>query len=152
MKLTILAMILVALFAIGAAGVWFMIKKTAPATANAATAEDQAQLEAALAQLNKMQAEMDTQMDTVVGRFYQFSNVNQVRVNELKKNPFHREFDVADVDDTSDQDLGNNELEYLQDQAYKQSNGLELWSITGTPKGMCCMIGAFSLGHSSLLF
>ena len=138
-KLRQSTIILAALFAVGAAGVWFMIQKTTPATADAATSEDQAQLDAALAQLDKMQSEMNTQMDSVVGRFYQFSNVNQVGVNELKKNPFQREFEINDVEEDAGQSLAN-ERKYLQEQAYKQSTGLQLWSITGTPKGMCCMI------------
>lgn len=139
-KLRQSTILLALLFAVGGAGVWFMIKKTTPAAANAAPSQDQAQLEAALAQLKTMQTEMDSQMDSVVGRFYQFSNVNQVSVNELKKNPFVREFNVPSAEETQEEVSLVNQLQYLRDQAQKQAMGLELWSITSTPRGMCCMI------------
>ncbi|MHC4232903.1 MAG: hypothetical protein ACYSTW_09935 [Planctomycetota bacterium] len=78
------------LFAIGALGLWLMVKKTTPAAANAEPSQNQVQLETALAQLDSMKAEMDSQMNSVSGRFYQFNNVDQVEVEELKKNPFIR--------------------------------------------------------------
>ena len=94
-KLRQSTLLLMALFAVGVLGVWFMIKKTTPAQAAAANDDDQMQIEAAIAQLNGMQSEMNTQMDSVVGRFYQYSNVGQIGVNELKKNPFKREIGRA---------------------------------------------------------
>ncbi len=138
-KLRQSTMTLAILFAVGALGVWFMIKKTVPASANAAPNQDQVQLEAALAQINSVQSEVTTQMDSVVGRFNQFGNVDQIAVEELKKNPFKREFgDVQEDIDTNK--LADNELKFLQDKAYRQVQQLELWSITSTPKGKCCMV------------
>ena len=90
-KLQQSTIMLAALFVVAAGVVWFMVKKTTHATASAATSENQTQLETALAQLNTMQTEVNTQMDSVVGKFYQFSNVEQVEVDQLKKNPFKRE-------------------------------------------------------------
>ena len=82
---------------------------------------------------------MNTKMNSVVGRFNQFGNVDQIGVDELKKNPFKREF--GDIQDEIDpQDLADNELKFLQDKAFQQAQKLELWSITSTPKGMCCMV------------
>ncbi len=130
---------LIALFAVAAAVVWFMVKKTTPASATAAPNSDQAQLEAALAQLNTMQTEMNTQMDSVVGKFYQFNNIEQIEVNELKKNPFKREFNEA-KQDVDTQNMAENELRFLRDKIQRQAEEMELWSITSTPKGMCCMI------------
>lgn len=127
---------LVALFAIGALGVWFMVKKTTPATASAQPSQDQVQLETALAQLSTMQSEMDSQMDSVSGRFYQFNNVDQVAVDELKKNPFKREMDYTPAGDT----VHPQQTEQIRQEARVVAMGLELWSITATPKGMCCMI------------
>jgi preprotein translocase subunit SecG len=138
-KLRQSTIILAVLFAVGAAAVWFMIKKTTPAAAFAAADEGQTQLEAALAQLNTMQAEVNSQMDSVVGRFYQFNNVEQVEVNELKKNPFKRESGKAKAGaDTNN--LAELELKHLRERAYQLASELELWSITSTPKGRCCMI------------
>lgn len=129
---------LIVLFAVGAAVVWFMVKKTTPAAATAATNEDQVQLETALAQLNAMQTEMNTQMDSVVGKFYQFNNVEQVAVDELKKNPFKRE--LGNLNTKNDKNLAESELSYLREKAQREAAGMELWSITSTPKGRCCMV------------
>jgi len=130
-------MILAVLFAIAALGVWFMVKKATPATVSAAPSQDQVQLETALAQLSTMQNEVDTQMSSVSGRFYQFHNVDQVAVDELKKNPFKREMDYNPGSGSSNQ---SQKLEQLRQEAEVISMGFELWSITATPKGMCCMI------------
>ncbi|MHC5183856.1 MAG: hypothetical protein ACYSPI_06230 [Planctomycetota bacterium] len=125
------------LFAIGALGLWLMVKKTTPAAANAEPSQNQVQLETALAQLDSMKAEMDSQMNSVSGRFYQFNNVDQVEVEELKKNPFIRG-EMGGGSGTSG--AGDQRLEQIQQEAQILSMGLELWSITATPKGICCMI------------
>jgi hypothetical protein len=125
------------LFAIGALGLWLMVKKTTPAAANAEPSQNQVQLETALAQLDSMKAEMDSQMNSVSGRFYQFNNVDQVEVEELKKNPFIRG-EIGGGAGTSG--AGDQRLEQIQQEAQILSMGLELWSITATPKGICCMI------------
>jgi preprotein translocase subunit SecG len=130
-------MTLAVLFAVGALVIWLMVKKTTPATANAEPSQNQVQLETALAQLDSMQAEMDSQMNSVAGRFYQFNNVDQVGVEELKKNPFIRG-EMEGVSDMSGN--GSQQQEQIQQEAQVISMGLELWSITATPKGMCCMI------------
>lgn len=131
-------LILGILFAVAGAAVWFMIQKTTPAAADAAPSEDQQQLDMALAQLSVMKNEMDDQMSSVAGRFDQFSNVNQIGVDELKKNPFRREL-AYDPDETNT-DTVLAQRQQLEQEAQRRSVGLELWSITATPKGMCCMI------------
>lgn len=125
-------------FAVAALVVWFMVKKSTPATANAAVSPEQAQLEEALTQLNTMQAEMTTQMDSVVGKFYQFSNVEQVEVAQLKKNPFERELETTKTNDSTS--LAENELKHVREKADRLAAEMELWSITSSPRGMCCMI------------
>ena len=129
--------ILIALFAVGALGIWFMVKKSVPAAADAQPSQDQAQLEAALAQLKQMQSEMGSQMDSVTGRFYRFNNVDQVAVEELKKNPFTREMDYTT---TAGATNPSQRTEQIRQEAQVITMGMELWSITATPKGMCCMI------------
>lgn len=125
------------LFVVAGAAVWFMAQKSTPASVDAAPSQDQAQLEAALAQLDSMQDEMDSQMDSVAGRFSQFNSVEQVAVDELKKNPFKRELDYT-------VDGGDAKLDQQQEMARQEAQvlamGLQLWSITATPKGVCCMI------------
>ena len=134
-KLRRSTLILVVLFAVGGLGLWLMVKKTTPATANAQTNENQVQLETALDQLDSMQAEMDSQMNSVAGRFYQFNNVNQVGVDELKKNPFIRKQFSSESGDG-----GTRQSEQSRQEAQVIAMGMELWSITATPKGLCCMI------------
>lgn len=138
-KLQQSTMILVVLFLVGGAGVWFMIKKTVPTSANAAPSQDQVQLDAALAQLKNMKTEMNSEMDSVVGRFHDFGKVDQVSVDELKKNPFKREI-AGEQEEVLAENDAQNELKRLQAAAQKQASQLELWSITSTPKGDCCMI------------
>ena len=129
-------MVLAALFAVAALGVWFMAQKATPAKAVAKPNQDQVQLEAALAQLSTMQSEMDSQMNSVAGRFYHFNNVDQVSVDELKKNPFKRELDY----NPSDSGNQSQQMEQIRQEAQVLAMGMELWSITATPKGVCCMI------------
>lgn len=136
-KLRRSTMILAVVSAVAVLGVWMMVKKTNPATVNAQPSENQVQLETALAQLNSMQAEMNSQMNSVPGRFYQFDNVDQVGVNELKKNPFDiRDTSAALKSDTA----GAQQHEQILQEAQVIQMGMELWSITETPNGMCCMI------------
>ena len=130
-------MIVAIVFAVGALGIWLMVKKTTPAAANAEPSQNQVQLETALAQLDSMKAEMDSQMSSVSGRFYQFNNVDQVGVEELKKNPFIRG-EMGEGSGSSG--AGDQRLEQIQQEAQIISMSLELWSITATPKGICCMI------------
>lgn len=130
--------VLAILFAVGALGIWLMVKKTTPATANAQTSQDQAQLESALAQLRNMKSEMDIQMNSVAGRFSQFKNVEQVAVDELNKNPFKRETNFSNPSGSSSNE--SQRAEQIQQEAHVISMSMELWTITATPKGDCCMI------------
>jgi preprotein translocase subunit SecG len=134
-------LVLVVLFGAGALGLWFMVKKSTPTAANAETGQEQTQLETALAQLSTMQNEMDSKMNAVAGRFYHFTNVDQVSVDELKKNPFKRDLSFSAGSDSNDKNnLQSQQLEQIQQEAQVIAMGLELWSITATPKGVCCMI------------
>jgi hypothetical protein len=140
-KLRQSTILLCALFAVGAGVVFFMIKKTTPVAANAAPSQDQLQLEAALVQIEKMKNDMNSQMNNVVGRFYQFSNVSQIGVDELKKNPFRRELNAGPVQTPDNEAMAAQQRQMLMAEARSQSGQMELWSITSTPRGMCCMIG-----------
>lgn len=137
-KLRQSTILLMALFAVGILGVWFMIKKTTPVKAVVSN-DDQKQLEAAIAQLNGMQSEMNHQMDTVVDRFYQFSSVGQVGVEDLKKNPFKRELGAGQAEDDFD-NLQKNQMLLLEDKVRRAAAGLQLWSVTASPRGVCCML------------
>lgn len=131
-KLKQSTMLLIGLFVIGGIGVFLMVKKATPAQAVAAGAKDeQVEIESAIAQLNGMQTEMNSQMRNVTGRLNHIKELGQIDVSELKKNPFMRE--------EMSMDLGSN-TQARQEMARRQASTYTLWSITSTPKGPCCMI------------
>lgn len=130
-KLRQSTLMLTAMFVVGIGSVWFMVKKTSPSAVCAAT-DEQAKIEAALAQLSGMQSEVNSQINTVGNRFYQQNMLGQISVDELKKNPFKRDT-VVGVEDNID-------LQQKRRQLETAAAALQLWSITETPKGLCCMI------------
>ena len=122
------------LFTVGALCVWFMIKKTTPSAASAAGTEE-AKIESAIAQLTGIKTEMDTHVGQIVERFYEFSEIDQIGVDELKKNPFEHELPIGDL---SQIDPSHEIL--LREEINRKSKGLQLWSIMAAPQGGCCMI------------
>ena len=82
-KSTILVTIL---FGIGLLCLLFMIKKSTPQTASASPDDEQeTQIEVAIARLTGVSSEMFSRMDQIVNKFYEFSDVLQVQVNESQK-------------------------------------------------------------------
>jgi hypothetical protein len=96
------------------------------------------QIENAIAQLTGIKTEMNSRMDEVVDKFYQFSNVEQVEVDELKKNPFLYDFTPEVEDDGVDKYNVNREM--LKQEMQTKSGKMRLWSIMESPQGNCCMI------------
>lgn len=131
-------MLLAVLFGTGLLCLWFMIQKSTPETATAASADsEQTHLETAIARLTGVSSEMLNRMDEIVRKFYEFSDVRQVKVTELVKNPFEYEMFLANLKDESgaeDKNLINAEM--LRQQVKK----LQLLSIMQTEQGNCCMI------------
>jgi len=83
---TILVAILVAL---GLVCLLFMIRKSQPQAASAKhSGNDETKIEAAISRLTGVRSEMADRMDEIVKKFYEFSDVVQVKVSELVKNPF----------------------------------------------------------------
>jgi len=75
-----------------------MIKKSAPRAATASSSgTEETQIEKAIARLTGVGSEMFKRMDQIVKKFYEFSDVRQVRVSELVKNPFERKIFLADA-------------------------------------------------------
>jgi preprotein translocase subunit SecG len=126
---------LAVLFSVGVLCLWFMIKQTGPKQAAASTEE--AQIENAIAQLTGIKTEMNSRMDEVVDKFYQFSDVEQVEVDELKKNPFVYDF-TPEADDGADKYSVNRGM--LKQEMEAKSGKMRLWSIMESPQGSCCMI------------
>lgn len=116
-----------------------MVKKTTPQAASAKTNTDDMQIEKAIAQITGTKAEFFKGIDNVVSKFYEFSNVAQVKVNELKKNPFeHQKYNESSMEDpllsfAERQKAAALELE-------KGATGMQLLSIMRSPRGNTCMI------------
>lgn len=124
--------ILAVLFTVGAVCVWFMIKKTTPPSAAAAASTEEAKIENAIAQLMGIQTEMDTKMGNIVTRFSDFSDIEQIGVGDLQKNPFAIELSVGNFEQT----LEPGHRKEVEERAEK----LQLWSIMASPQNACCMI------------
>jgi preprotein translocase subunit SecG len=125
-------MLLVGLFVLGLLCLWFMIKKSSPKTASATTPNaEETQIEMAITRLTGVSSEMFNRMDEIVNKFYEFSDVLQVRLNELVKNPFKYDVFLGDLKKASD--IENKDSEMLRQQ-------LQLLSIMQSGQGYCCMI------------
>ncbi|MBN2270339.1 MAG: hypothetical protein JXN61_06985 [Sedimentisphaerales bacterium] len=83
---------LAVLLAAGLVCIWFMVKKTTPQFAGAASNDaNSSDIEQAIARITGAKTEIFGTMDDLVGKFNEFSDVPQVDVNELVKNPFELE-------------------------------------------------------------
>ena len=128
--------ILVILFTVGAAGVWWMVKKSGLAQAQGSSGAETSQIDQALAQLTSFQSQMNSQMDTVSGRFYQASELGQITVSELKKNPFRQEWAL----EQPTEDLTASQSQMRKEEMQRRAAQLKLWSITERDTNSCCMI------------
>lgn len=137
-----MTMMLVVLFGIGLLGLVFMIKKSTPKTATASSeVEEENQIEKAIARLTGVGSEMFKRMDQIVSKFYEFSDVKQVKVDELVKNPFEHQIFLAEVGETSDSKDDEMRAELIRRQRLKQgTKGMQLLTICQTDQGNCCMI------------
>jgi len=136
--------LLAALFVIGLLCLFFMIKKSTPETTTAAAVNaEQVQIETAIARLTGVKSEMFDRMDKIVKKFYEFSDVQQVNVNELAKNPFKREIFLGSLRNISDIEEGDSDIdiEMMRKQQLKQqAKNMQLLSIMQSEQGNCCMI------------
>jgi hypothetical protein len=129
------------LFILGLLCLWFMIKKSSPPTAAASPGKvgtEEAQIETAIAQLTGVRSEMFNRMDEIVKKFYEFSDVQQVKVDELVKNPFKHEILLGDLKEKSDTEKGS--FGTRQEQLRQQTKDMQLLSILATDTGKCCVI------------
>ena len=131
--------LLAVLFIIGLLCLWFMIKKSTPKSASAAGDKTEDSLvETAIARLTGVKTEMFSRMDEIVGKFYEFSEVPQVKANELAKNPFELETTSGNLKSSTENEMNAREL--WQQQLRQNSKGMQLWSIMQTQQGYRCMI------------
>lgn len=135
--------LLAALFIIGLIALALMIKKSEPqAAAGSETIPEEVQIETAIARVTGIKTEMFNKMDEIVNKFYEFSDVMQVNVNELVKNPFHLELFLSHLNsDTDEEDTVQIDAEQIwRQQILQKGKKLELDSIMQSDKGYCCMI------------
>lgn len=120
------------LFILGLLCLWFMIKRSAPqATAAAGVGTQELQIEMAITGFAGVRSEMFNRMGEIVKKFYQFSDVQQVDVHELVKNPFELEMFLGDLEEIS------NESAYG---AREPTHGMQLLCIMQLEQDNCCMI------------
>jgi hypothetical protein len=142
------------LFIIGLACLGFMIKKSSPQTASAETVDlEEAQIEAAIARLTGVKSEMFDRMDEIVSKFYEFSDVLQVKVSELVKNPFQIESFLANLQADSDMEdiVEIDPAIFWREQINSKTKDMQLVSIMQSDKGVCCMINNKILYEGNLI-
>ena len=132
--------LLVVLFAAGLLCLLFMIKTATPRQTEAGTADDtEAKIESALSRLTGIKAEIFSKMDGIVRKFYEFSNVQQIKVDELIKNPFARDSFLEALDEP----VPDNPVDVAatrRRQAQQLAKDLRLSSIIRSEQDNCCMI------------
>ncbi len=137
--------VLAVLFIVGLCCLWFMIQKSAPQSASAGTGDTEgAKIDEAIARLTGVKSEVFGRMDEIVRKFYEFSDVFQVQVGELVKNPFRLELLLADSTEENT-GMGEVDIEALWKQQIRQkaeSLGLSSIMHSESDKGNCCMIGS----------
>jgi hypothetical protein len=133
----------VIIFGIGLVGLWLMIKRSQPQAASASPAEsEETQIEMAIARLTGTSTEMFGRMDQIVQKFYEFSGVLQVDVDDLVKNPFELELFLSGLMSKLDeQEQGEVDTEMIiQQQIRQRAKNMQLASIMQSDQGTCCMI------------
>ena len=129
------------LVGVGLVCLLLMIRKSQPQAASATeTKNDQTKIEAAISRLTGVRSEMADRMGEIVKKFYEFSDVVQVRVGELVKNPFEVEGAKVDLRAMAvEESEAGAELIWRQ-RVEQQAKTLKLLSIMRSDQGDCCMI------------
>ncbi len=124
--------VLAGLFILGLLCLWFMIKRSASqATAAAGVGMQELRIEEAITGFTGVRSEMFNRMGEIVKKFYQFSDVQQVDVHGLVKNPFELEMFLGDLEEIS------NESDNC---ASGSTHGMQLLCIMQLEQDNCCII------------
>jgi len=130
-------MMLAAFFVIGLVGLWLMITKSSPGMASAQmNPEEDALITQAIAEFTGTSPESETQMKTVVTKFYEISDIHQVPINDLVKNPFEQDLYEGDAANTNVLDTDQLNTQELTRRAEK----FQLLSIMKSDQESCCVI------------
>ena len=138
--------VLAVLFIIGLLCLGYMIKKSTPSAASAAASDpaEETKLEQAITRLTGIKSEMFDGMDKIVNKFYQYSDVLQVKVGELAKNPFELEDVSTNTKEESRVEIKVPEIDagLAQEQQIRQkAKTMKLLSIMQSDNlGKRCMI------------
>jgi preprotein translocase subunit SecG len=136
--------LLAILFIAGLLCLGYMIKKSTPKAASGAPdSTEDAQLETAISRLTGVKSEMFNSMDTIVNKFYEFSDVLQVKVGELVKNPFKLELVTTKVEEPRVEiKVPEVDAEMVKrSQIRQEAKEMQLMSIMQSDRGKCCMVG-----------
>ena len=137
---TILVAILVA---IGLAGLGYMIRKSQPQAALGLPAqEEENKIEVAISRLTGVSSEMVSRMDEIVSKFYEFSDVFQVGVGELVKNPFEVGMFMGAIKEegATQQDDASRAALIRRERLEQCAATLKLLSVMRSEDGNACMI------------
>ena len=133
--------LLMAVFAVGLISLIFMIKQTSPQKALAGVEPAETKVEIAISKLTGIKTDMFDRMDQIVQKFYEFADFQQVKVNELVKDPF-----AADMFLLTPAGAGSEKIDMqdaaatLQRQVKLRAKKLKLRSIIKSDTRSCCMI------------
>jgi preprotein translocase subunit SecG len=137
---TILVAVLVA---IGLAGLGYMIRQSQPQAALGEPAlEEGNTIEVAISRLTGVSSEMVSRMDEIVSKFYEFSDVFQVGVGELVKNPFEVGMFMGAIKDEgpTPQDEAAQAALIRRERLKERASTLKLLSVMRSDDGNACMI------------
>jgi len=131
------------LVAIGLAGLGYMIRQSQPQAASAQPSqEEENKIEVAIGRLTGISSEMVSRMDEIVSKFYEFSDVFQVGVGELVKNPFQVEMCVEALQEegATETDEAARAALLRREQLKERAGTLKLLSVMRSDTGNACMI------------
>ncbi|MFC1739203.1 hypothetical protein ACFL1G_09160 [Planctomycetota bacterium] len=145
--------LLTVLFLAGLLFLFFMIKKSSPTTVSASSISlEELQIEKAIAELTGVRSKIFNRMDEIVKKFYEFSNVEQVAVDELVKNPFRYKMFTEGAEKASDsKNMMSERARILREQLKQQAKELELLGIVRSDGKTCCMIDQKILYEGDLI-
>jgi hypothetical protein len=84
---------------------------------------------------------MFSSMDEIVNKFYEFSDVLQVEVSELAKNPFQLELFLSQLESENGEEMNEIDAEaFWREQIKQKAEEMQLDSIMQSDNGKCCMI------------
>jgi hypothetical protein len=132
------------LVAIGLICLLWMIRKSQPQMASAKQGdEEQTKIEAAVSRVTGISSEMVSKMDQILTKFGEFSNVLQVEVNELVKDPFEVEVFAKEQEPSttaSALDAGLQAAAFRRQNIKQRAATLGLLSVMQSGRANSCMI------------